>query len=1043
MERILNSQSRHSVWAFDVRFPGIRISAVPILGLAACLPVWLTPLHAQSGSPQQPASVQQPANLQHPGKFQEMINQHEQNLAQAQAAHRLSVVGTELNILGELYRRAGNPDKGLERLNEALALEEKWHNRGAQAHSQTNVARIYTDLGQEDKALELLNQALPVLRELGMKNGEALALNDMGRVYNDLGKEQEALKYLNEALPLWQDQAYQSGEASTLDNIGRAYSNMGQQKLALEYFSKALPLWAQGEERGGEPLTLTNMARAYDDLGEIRESLNCYQRALAGWREVGNPQGEATALNNLGRLYRDLGQPQTAIDYYARALPLWRSVGNRSGEALALNDTGRSYADMGQTAKALEYDNQGLPIFREVHSRRGEALALNNIGRDYFNLGDTAKALDFELQALAAWRDVQDRRDEAISLMTLNWTYSALNQADAASACAFAALALAREADAPEVEGAVENTLMNGSRKRQHLELAIFFGLEAVNSYEKIRKNMSGLDKDLQSGFVQSKAATYRQLAELLIETGRLGEAEQILDLLKEQELKDTVAGAAKENSAKMEPLKMNAGQLKAESELPPVEQMARNIEELTLQFAALEAKATRTQAEEAQRATLKASIEKASGEMRAYFTDKILPDLGEGGGSQTGGTQASDDAAPSYLQNTLAKLGSRVVGIRLLLGEHHAYALLVTATARKRFELKASSNDVRAAAFAAVKAMGSPAVDPRPQLNQLYSIVVAPLEDDLKKLEAPAAGQAGVPTLLWSLDDALRYLPMGALYDGKHYLVERFNNVLFTPESYGHMTDSPLLDGAQPSALAMGLTRSYGGLPALPGVMPELDAVVHDPDVPESHGPMQGKLLPDEHFTLAALKTELGEGKSYPVVHIASHFVMETGSGVEPYLMLGGDETGQDKGYEWSLSDMVNSSVAFHGTRLLTLSACSTAKDYKSRNGLEMDSLGMVAQQKDAEAVMATLWDVNDASTSRLMSDFYTRWVKHPGEGKAEALREAQLAFLHANATQGAGGEASERGFKKAPAPAAEWKDIGYAHPYYWAPFVLIGNYR
>ena len=59
------------------------------------------------------------------------------------------------------------------------------------------------------------------------------------------------------------------------------------------------------------------------------------------------------------------------------------------------------------------------------------------------------------------------------------------------------------------------------------------------------------------------------------------------------------------------------------------------------------------------------------------------------------------------------------------------------------------------------------------------------------------------------------------------------------------------------------------------------------------------------------------------------------------------------------------------------------------------------------------------------------------------EALREAQLAFLHANATQGAGSEASERGFKKATTPAAEWKDIGYAHPFYWAPFVLIGNYR
>ncbi len=195
---------------------------------------------------------------------------------------------------------------------------------------------------------------------------------------------------------------------------------------------------------------------------------------------------------------------------------------------------------------------------------------------------------------------------------------------------------------------------------------------------------------------------------------------------------------------------------------------------------------------------------------------------------------------------------------------------------------------------------------------------------------------------------------------------------------------------------LAMGLSRSYGGLPALPGVMPELDAVVHDPAVPESHGPMEGKLLPNEQFTLSALKTELGAGKSFSVVHIASHFVVETGNGEEPYLMLGGEDAGDAKGYAWNLSDMENSTVAFHGTRLLTLSACSTAKDYKSRDGLEMDSLGMIAQQKDAEAVLATLWDVNDASTSRMMSDFYSRWVTHPAEGKAEALRQAQMAFLH-----------------------------------------------
>jgi CHAT domain-containing protein len=156
---------------------------------------------------------------------------------------------------------------------------------------------------------------------------------------------------------------------------------------------------------------------------------------------------------------------------------------------------------------------------------------------------------------------------------------------------------------------------------------------------------------------------------------------------------------------------------------------------------------------------------------------------------------------------------------------------------------------------------------------------------------------------------------------------------------------------------------------------------------------------------------------------------------------MLGGEDSGDAKGYAWTLSDMENSPVAFHGTRLLTLSACSTAKDYKSRDGVEMDSLGMIAQQKDAEAVLATLWDVSDESTSELMSDFYSRWVKHPANGKAEALRQAQIALLHGAAVSSS--DATGRGVQAVedsnPMPQA----AGYSHPFYWAPFVLIGNYQ
>jgi CHAT domain-containing protein len=105
------------------------------------------------------------------------------------------------------------------------------------------------------------------------------------------------------------------------------------------------------------------------------------------------------------------------------------------------------------------------------------------------------------------------------------------------------------------------------------------------------------------------------------------------------------------------------------------------------------------------------------------------------------------------------------------------------------------------------------------------------------------------------------------------------------------------------------------------------------------------------------------------------------------------------------------------------------------------MDGLGMVAQQKEAEAVLATLWDVNDLSTSHIMSDFYARWVENPTQGKAEALRQAQLAFL--NGTAIAPSAKTGRGFQTSEPSSAMQSSLGYAHPYYWAPFVLIGNYQ
>jgi CHAT domain-containing protein/tetratricopeptide (TPR) repeat protein len=1006
--------------------------------------------------------------------LREQIAQHEQKLVEARAEHRVKDEGTQLIALGYLYRQSGQMQKALDALNQALAVEQSVGGQATRAMTLNTMGKVYSDMGQQKKALELFGQALPIWQTLGVRAAEANTHTYIGRSYNELGQRQDALQHLNQAMSIWQQVATQpqglrhrsqlgltelmdlkrlkdampnlqelvehAGRANTLDNLGKTYSDMGQGQQGLEYLKQALPIWREAGERNGEALTLNDMGRTCADLGQKQNALDYYHQALTLWRTIGNRQGEAMTLNSIGRLYRDLGQQQTALEYYNQTLPIWREVQNRNGEAMALNDIGRVYADLGQGQKALEYFDQALPIWHETGARRGEAMTLNNAGRVWSDMHEPEKALVLDAQALVIWREVEDRRGEALALMSLGWAYYAQKQIDQALASELSALALAKAVGDPEVEGVIETSLMVGFREEHHPEEAILFGTAAVNSFQLIRRNISGLEKDLQTGFVQSKSFTYRMLAELLVQSGRLGEAEQVLDLLKEQELKEVVRGAMESAASTSRPLAMSGAQQKAASELISAEKTATALTDMNVEMVRLQSKPERTPEEVARLKVLETKIEAANAQVAEFFRKTLYPELAQRSGAQDANALLSREKSEvSRLQNTLSRLGPRVIGIRLLLGEEHAYAIVVTPQARRKYELAASPAELRSKVLQVRDELRRPSSNPKPDLAELYMMVVAPLTNELASLEQNAQGEARAPVLLWSLDGVMRYVPMSALFDGSHYLVERFNNVLFTPESYGHMAAS---DAGKPAlqVLAMGLSKSYGGLPALPGVLPELDAVVQDPAVPESHGPMHGRLFFDDHFTYAALKEQLGAGAGFPVVHLASHFVLETGSDAEPYLMLGGENAGDTGGFPLTLSRIEESTISFQQTRLLTLSACSTAKGDVAKDGLEMDSLGMIAQQKGADSVLATLWDVNDASTSRLMSDFYLRWVKSPALGKAEALRQAQLAFLR---EQQASQPVGHRGVQTVEDDSAATRVVGYVHPFYWAAFILIGNYQ
>jgi CHAT domain-containing protein len=135
-------------------------------------------------------------------------------------------------------------------------------------------------------------------------------------------------------------------------------------------------------------------------------------------------------------------------------------------------------------------------------------------------------------------------------------------------------------------------------------------------------------------------------------------------------------------------------------------------------------------------------------------------------------------------------------------------------------------------------------------------------------------------------------------------------------------------------------------------------------------------------------------------------------------------------------------------GVELLALSACDTANGdirASAADGGEFESFALLAQLKGADAVLASLWPVNDTSTSLLMGEFYRLRKTHPEWTKLEALRQAQIELLQgkvsgaAKTPDRAGVATGNPLLKNMPA----WTGAGFSHPFYWAPFELIGNWK
>jgi CHAT domain-containing protein/tetratricopeptide (TPR) repeat protein len=950
------------------------------------------------------------------GQVQEALQVYQRALNVATAQGVTAGKADALNGLALLYASQKQPARALEYANQALEIRRATGDRAGEARILAEIATGYNAAGDNANALKYAQQAHDSFQAAGDHRGEAMALIGIGDIYGSL-RDKKAMDYYSQALAIARQSNFPRILATALNKMGTGEYALGENQKALENFNEALPVFQRMNMADASGLTMNNIGLAWSDLGEKEKALGYYTQALPLLRTAGDRSGEATVLNDMGMVYQSLGDRQKALDYYRQALPILIAVGDRASEDMVLNNMGAAYVELGDKEKAIEVLNQAIALQTGAANRRGEGVARVSAGMAYHKMGDDQKALESINQGLDILRQVSDRQNEARAHIALARIYFDKGDNSDALANLNQALPLAKAVNDPLILSPILYGMMKVYKTQP--ALAIFYGKQAVNLVQQVRSNMQGLDKALQSTIVASKGDFYHDLADLLISQGRLPEAQQVLDLLKQQEYSDYVRGAATDA---LGPLTFTSAEQKAEQDY---EKSTGQLVAAGEQWAELKNISARTAEQEKQFRQLSDQLNTANKALDDYYA-RLYVLFGK------------DSAANKQVADVKGNVGAleeqiaespRTVALYTMVTSDHYRVILITSAATVAREFAIADTDLNKKGADFEQALRDPRRDPKPLALQLYTILIGPVKAELD--------QAKAETLVWSLDGVLRYVPMAALYDGKQYLVEKYNTVTITPASIALLEDKP--DVANLSVAAMGIARKYEeGLPALPAVASELRDVVRDAKVQGANGALPGTILLDGQFTEKAMEDQLSA--RHGVVHIASHFVFKPGDDSQSYLLLAGKDEGST-GFHLTVADFRdNRNLTLRHTDLLTLSACETGMSGNSGNGREVDGLGTTAQLKGAKAVISSLWSVNDNSTGELMGDFYKRWIEGAGKvTKAEALRKAQLDLLLGGAKSKSGG--SGRGLAAETAPAEA--PTGYAHPYYWAPFVLMGNWR
>lgn len=937
-----------------------------------------------------------------------------------------------------------NMKSAISKFEEAGKLFKELDNKTMEAYCLFFLGNIYNFQGDIKKSLNYLEKALLLFREVENKEFEGGTLMLIASANDYIGEEQKAIDYFTEALNINRQSKNKISEAAILLKLSAIYSRLEQYEKSIEYSSKALILFRELENKEAEAGILKGIADDYSSLGEGELALKYYENALLLQRNLGKKIAESAILNNIGSIYSSLGETEKALKYYNEALSISRKLGNKNEEAYTLMNIGEVYFYLGKKQETFDYANKAFATLNSsgntIEDKRGQSAALHNLAFAYSFLGDKKKALDYYEQALQIRQSIGDKSTEAATLSGIGTIYADMGNPQKAIEYYTKALPILRAVKNKNHEALIFANLA-GVFMKKNLRLATLFGKKSINNHQYLRRAIQGLDTEIQKSYIRRVQIPYQALIEILLSQNRLVETFQVVEAEKNQQSFDIISNlqrrsrlltftASEENFSKL-----------YEDAADKIGNIAERIEKFKRELGPREPNTSETQSLK----ELESQLEAANDEFLAVIKQAEV---------EFAEPTVENDVQPKIieltdLQTTLRNLESQT--------DEKIAAIYTVFTKEKFVEIIITPNKItsvfsiikgielheKAMEFAdnikTLNAKNKPKIDVTDQAKELYNIIFKPIEAELPK---------DTTTIMWSLDDNLRYVPMSALHDGKDYLIRRqLNNVVFT-RSEAERLMRPLNPVWKVTGLANSIAkRNVKNLDVnydfaqLVAVEEEINGIIKKPK--SSEGILDGEILINQNFTKDTMLTALK--KKNAVVHISSHFSIKSGDISRSFLLLG-------DGTSFSLSDMRKESGLFEDVDLLTLSACNTAVNEPNSEGREVDGFAELAQRLGAASVMATLWSVNECSTAEFMKLFYKN--KFIGKmTKAEALRQTQLKMLDGKIKiTNKYCKASKNDEDNSPlAPKSTRKFKAYKenplkpfeHPYYWAPFVLYGNWK